>query len=135
LSGADGGFFVGGIEFDGFGFTAAVDVGAEFLALCDAADGGDDALADDEGADVFAFAFGDEFLEEDLLFGGVEGLDDGFGDFDFISEDDADALCAFEEFDDDGCAADAFEGAFEVAFVIDVGGGRELLMPAAVLGV
>ena len=88
----------------------------------DAADGGDDAVADDEGADVLALALRDEFLEQDLLLGAVERLDDGFGDLDLVGEDDADALGAFEQLDDDRRAADAHQGVLDVALVIDVGG-------------
>lgn len=125
LGGADGGFLVGRLKGDALCFTSAVDVGAEFLALGDAAYGCYDAVSDDEGADVLAFAFGNEFLKENLLLGGVEGLDDGFCDLNLIREDDADALGAFEELDDDWCAADAHEGVFDVALVIDVSGGGD----------
>ena len=95
MCGADGGFLVNGIERDGLGFTAAMDVGAEFLALRDAAYGGDDTVTDDKGAHILAFAFGNEFLEQDLLFGGVQGFDDGFRDLDLVRQNHPHALGAF----------------------------------------
>ena len=102
-----------------------MDIRAKLLALRNATDGGDNAVSDDEGAHVLAFAFRDEFLEKDLLLAALECLDDGFRDLNFIREDDTDSLRAFEELDDDGCAANALEGTFDIAFVIDVSGGGD----------
>ncbi len=125
LRGADGGAGVDGVERDRLGAAAAVDVGAELLPLGDAAHGGDDAVADDEGADVASLALGDKLLDEHVLAGGLERLDDRLGDLLGVGEDDADALRAFQQLDDDRRAADAGDRGQDVAAVADEAGGGD----------
>lgn len=97
------------------GGGALVDIGFEFAFWGFAFHGGDDFIADDEAAEVFAFAFFDKFLDEDIGFEAGEGADDAFRRFIGFSEDDADAFGAFEEFYDEGGAADHFDEFFGVA--------------------
>lgn len=109
-------------------------------------------VSDDEGADVAAFGFGDEALDEDVLFRGLEGFDDRFGDLGGFGEDDADALGALEDLDDDGRAPmrliagrTSFRSRTKVVWGMPMSWreriwrerslSRELEMPAAVLGV
>ncbi len=120
-----GSFFIGGLKFDGFRLSSPVDVGTKLLTLCDTADGSDDTISDDEGPNVLPLALRHELLEQHLLFGGVQGFHDGFSDLDLVGEDHPDTLGAFEEFDDHRSAADADEGVLHIAFVINVGRGRD----------
>ena len=98
-----------GVELDRLDGAAAVHVGAELVALGDAAHRRDDPVADDEGADVAAPALADEALDEHVLLRAVQGLDDRLGDLDVGREDDADALRALEQLDDDRRAADTLD--------------------------
>ena len=122
VRGADGGGFVFRGELDGFGRAAAMHIAAEFGADGAPAHGGDDAVTDDEGPHILALTLGDKFLDDDLLFGALERLDDGFGDLIGIGQNDADTLRALEEFNHNGSAADFGDGA-ENAFAIPHEGG------------
>ena len=66
-------------------------VGAELVALGDPAHGGHHPVADDQCADVAALALLDEALDQHLLLGAVQGLDDRLGDLAVGGRDDADA--------------------------------------------
>ncbi len=110
MRGAHGRLLVGRVESDRLGPPAAVHVAAELLPLGDATHGGDHPIAHDEGAHVAALALGDELLHQHVLPRALERLDDGGGHVAAVGEDDADALGAFEELDDDGRAAHPFDG-------------------------
>ena len=60
--------------------AAAVHVGAELVALRDAPHRRHHAVADDQGADVAALALADEPLDQDVLPGALQRLDDRLGD-------------------------------------------------------
>ena len=113
----------------------------------------DDAVADDEGADVAAAALLDEALDQHVLLRRVQRLDDRLGDLDLGREDDADALRALEQLDHDRGAADALDRRAHVGAVaherrrpacamlwrdriwVARSLSREFVMPFAVLGV
>jgi hypothetical protein len=102
------------VSLIGLGPAAAVEVGPELAGGALALHGGDDAVADDEGADVGALGLLDEFLDEDVDVEAAERLDDGGGGLLGLGEDDADALGALEQFDDEGGAADDADEAVDV---------------------
>jgi F-type H+-transporting ATPase subunit beta len=94
-------------EFDHLGFAASVQVAAKFLPLRDAPHGCDDLISNHDGTDVPALAFRDELLNQHVLLGALQRLDDGFCNLDAVGEDDAHALRPFQKLDDDRCAADS----------------------------
>ncbi len=96
LGGAEGGPLVLGRELERLGPAAAVDVAAELLALGLPAHGRHDAVAHDERAHVSPPALLDELLDEHVLVGAVQRLDDRLGLLDGLGQDDADALGALE---------------------------------------
>ncbi len=98
------------VELRDFCVPAAVDVAAKLLALRDSAHRGDDLVSDHEGAHVAAFALLDELLQQDVHLGGSrQRLDHRLGDLGRISENDSDALGAFEQLDDHRRAAESLD--------------------------
>ena len=102
LSGLNRGLAIGFVQNDGFGFSASVDIAAEFVTLGDTADRPDDSIANDHRPDVAAFAFGDELLDQHVLACELKGFDDGFGDLHGVGQDDADALGSLDQLDNNG---------------------------------
>ena len=99
-------------------------VGPELVALRHPPHRRHDPVADDDGPDVATLALLDEGLDEHLLVRAVQGLDDRFGDLARGRQDDADALRALEQLDDDGCAAHHLDRGHDVSPVADEGRGR-----------
>lgn len=77
-----------------------------------------------ERADVPTAALGDELLDEHVLLGRVQRLDDRLSDLHLRREDDADPLRALEELDDDRSAADALDGGPHIGAVAHERRGR-----------
>jgi hypothetical protein len=102
-----------------------VDVRSELVALCLPTHRGDDSVADDERTNVAPFGFGDEPLDQNVLLGALQGLDDRFGDPGVRSEDDADSLGALQQFDDDRRTSDPVDGRQHVLTVPHEGGGGD----------
>ena len=108
-----------------FGESAPVDVAAEFLSLRHATHGRHDPVSDDKGANVFALAFGNEFLDQDVLFLALQQLDEGGSRRGSLSQQHADTLRAFDQLDDDRCASDPFDCRQYVSLVAHKGGSRD----------
>jgi hypothetical protein len=70
-------------------------------------------------------------LNEHVLLGALQGLDDGLRDSDGICQDDANALRAFEQLDDDRCATHPFDGWQHVVLVSHELRGRDANIVAA----
>ena len=64
------------VQLHGFDRAAAMDVGAELVALRGATHRPDHAVADDECTDVATLRLGDELLDQHVLFRRLERLDD-----------------------------------------------------------
>ena len=109
------------VELDRLDAAAAVHVGAELVALRDPAHRRDHAVADDERADVAALALLDEALDQHVLPGALQGLDDRLGDLDRRRQDHADALGALEQLDHDRRAADPLDRRDHVGPVLHEG--------------
>ena len=99
-------------------------VGTELVALGDAPHGGDDTVPDHQGADVATLALGDEALDEHVLLGALECLDDRLGDARIGCEDDPDALRALEQLDHDRRATDPLDRRQHIGPVAGERGGR-----------
>jgi hypothetical protein len=67
-------------------------------------------VADHEGPHVLALALRNELLDQDVLLGALQGLDDRLGDLVAVGQDDTHALGALEQLDDDRRAAHALDG-------------------------
>lgn len=118
LGGFDGDAAFFGGEFDAGSLAAFVEVAAEIIIKGLAFHTSDDTRANHKGADVGASGFLDVFLEEDvgpIFVIEVEGLESGFGSFFRLGENDAVAVGARSELNDDR-EADLLEE------VVDIGG-------------
>ena len=83
-------------------------VAAKFVTRGNATHRGDDPVADYESANVATLALSNKFLDQHILLRKLHRLDNCLGNFNRFSENDTDALGAFEEFDDNGSATDSF---------------------------
>ena len=118
-SGLQGDLFLFVGEFHRHARAGLVEIGADIVVERGALHGGDDAVADDEGADVGAGGFFNIFLEEDvgaIFVVEVEGLESGFRGLLCLGENDAVAVGTGGELDDDG-EADLVDKVVDVASV------------------
>ena len=99
------------------GAASAVHVAAKLVAHCHAAHRRHHAVSDNNGANVFAFAFFDEFLNQHILLSAVQRFNNRFRDFGGIGEYDANALRPLKNFDNDGSAADSINRRQNVFFI------------------
>lgn len=135
-------FFVG--ELDADAFPALVEITPKIIVERLAFHAGDNARADHKSTDVLAGGFLDVFLEEDvgaLFVIEVEGLEGGFGRFFGLGENDAVAVSARGELDDDR-EADLLQKIVDISGVagnesfwgVDAGFGEDLLGAELVAG-
>ena len=112
-----GGLLVYVVQLHRFGQAAPMHIAAEFLALGHAPHGRHHLIAHDKGPDVLAFALGHKFLDQNVLLLALQQFDDRLGRFDRLGQQHADALGAFQQFDDDRRAAHPLDGGQHILFV------------------
>ena len=100
-------------------------VGAKFALRALPFHRGNHPVADHEAAQIRPACFLDEFLYQDTDLGAAECLDYGFGGLLRFSQDNADALCAFQQFDHDRRAADFLDNFFHLLGVVGEYGYRQ----------
>lgn len=144
LCGFDGNAAFFGGKFNASSLAALVEVAAEIIIKGLAFHAGDDARANDEGANVGAGGLFDVFLEENVsavFVVEVEGLEGGLGGFFGFGEDNAVAVGARGELNNDR-EADLLEEVVDVGGVtgneglrgVDAGLGENLLRTELVAG-
>src|SRR5665647_1467901 len=116
-------FLVG--KLDLHGGSAPMQVGTELARTADPLVGCHNLAADDQRADIAAVRLADELLNHDVHVVGAERFDDRLGRALGLGENDAHALGALEQLDDDGDAADLLDHVLGFAWAVGEGGHRQ----------
>ena len=113
------------VELHRLGGAAAVDIRAELGARGFTPHGPDNLAAHHKCADVFALALSHKLLQQHVLPGGLERLNNRLGDVNAVGKDDADTLRTLDEFDDHRHAAERFDRGQHIFLATDKSRGGD----------